>query len=212
MIGRESVCRTVQGLSWLSLCALAVVLQCYRSTPLTGSNLFWSPYARTDVNRLISPSPRISGLIGQRQMVVLAFVIANEPCSQGDVSRHFANASSSYQPRFRELKDAGVIEQRRTKVDPATGRVVKAYVATGKIPTEPIRRKRRKFRATLEPAGDGVLRVRQSRGRTRHHDWQYSPGPLRNPRSTMQKKRRTGRSKDLAEAIPQLWKTAVLSN
>src|SRR5437868_8808120 len=100
-----------------------------------------------------------SGLIGQRQMEVLAFVIANEPCSQGDVSRHFADASSSYQPRFRELEDSGLIEQRGTKVDPATGRVVKAYVATGKIPAEPVRRKRRKIRATIEPAGDDLFRV-----------------------------------------------------
>src|SRR5581483_5834008 len=74
-----------------------------------------------------------SGLISQRQLQVLEFVIANEPCSQGDVSRHFADASSSFQPRFRELEDAGLIEQRGTKRDPATGREVKAYVATGKL-------------------------------------------------------------------------------
>jgi hypothetical protein len=100
-----------------------------------------------------------SGLIGQRQMQVLEFVVANEPCSQGDVGRHFADASSSFQPRFRELEDAGLIEQRGTKRDDATGRIVKAYVATGKIPTEPVRRKRRKMRATLEPAGNGLFRV-----------------------------------------------------
>jgi hypothetical protein len=100
-----------------------------------------------------------SGLIGTRQMQVLEFVIANEPCSQGDVSRHFADASSSYQPRFRELQDAGLIEQSGTKVDPATGREVKAYRATGKPPTATVRRKRRKVRATLEPAGDGLFRV-----------------------------------------------------
>jgi hypothetical protein len=100
-----------------------------------------------------------SGLIGKRQMEVLAFVIANEPCSQGDVSRHFADASSSYQPRFRELEDAGVIEQRGTKRDPATGREVKAYWSTGNTPAGPVRRKRRKIRATLEPAGVGLFRV-----------------------------------------------------
>lgn len=100
-----------------------------------------------------------SGLIGTRQLQVLDFVIANEPCSQGDVSRHFADASSSFQPRFRELEDAGLIEQRGTKVDAATGRVVKAYAATGKLPTAPVRRKRRKVRATLEPAGEGLYRV-----------------------------------------------------
>src|SRR4051794_27905089 len=100
-----------------------------------------------------------SGLIGKRQLQVLEFVIANEPCSQGDVGRHFADASSSFQPRFRELQDAGLIEQRGTKVDPATGREVKAYVSTGKMPTAPVRRKRRKIRATLEPAGDGLFRV-----------------------------------------------------
>jgi len=100
-----------------------------------------------------------SGLIGKRQLEVLGFVIANEPCSQGDVSRHFADASSSYQPRFRELEDAGLIEQRGTKHDPATGREVKAYAATGKLPTAPVRRKRRKIRATVEPAGDGLFRV-----------------------------------------------------
>jgi hypothetical protein len=100
-----------------------------------------------------------SGLIGTRQMEVLGFVIANEPCSQGDVSRHFADASSSYQPRFRELEDSGLIEQRGTKVDPATGRAVKSYFATGKIPSGPVRRKRRKIRATIEPAGDGLFRV-----------------------------------------------------
>src|SRR3954468_1503491 len=100
-----------------------------------------------------------SGLIGKRQLEVLAFVMANEPCSQGDVGRHFADASSSFQPRFRELQDAGLIEQRGTKVDPATGRTVKAYVATGKQPTATVRRKRRKVTATLEPAGDGLFRV-----------------------------------------------------
>jgi len=100
-----------------------------------------------------------SGLISQRQLQVLEFVIANEPCSQGDVSRHFADASSSFQPRFRELEDAGLIEQRGTKRDPATGREVKAYVATGKLPTATMRRKRRKIRATLGPAGDGLFRV-----------------------------------------------------
>jgi hypothetical protein len=100
-----------------------------------------------------------SGLIGKRQMEVLGFVIANEPCSQGDVSRHFADASSSFQPRFRELEDAGLIAADGTKRDWATGREVKAYRATGKLPTAPTRRKRRKVRATLEPAGDGLFRV-----------------------------------------------------
>jgi hypothetical protein len=100
-----------------------------------------------------------SGLIGQRQLEVLEFVIANALCSQGDVSRHFADASSSYQPRFRELEDSGLIEQRGTKIDPASGREVKAYVATGKIPAGPVRRKRRKIRATIEPAGDGLFRA-----------------------------------------------------
>lgn len=46
------------------------------------------------------------GLIGQRQFDVLRF-IAEHDCepgvSQGDVGRHFRDASSSYQPRFREL-------------------------------------------------------------------------------------------------------------
>jgi hypothetical protein len=100
-----------------------------------------------------------SGLIGQRQLEVLEFVMANEPCSQGDVSRHFADASSSYQPRFRELADAGLIAEVGTKHDPTTGREVKAYRATGKLPTGPVRRKRRKVTATLEPAGDGLFRV-----------------------------------------------------
>ena len=100
-----------------------------------------------------------SGLIGKRQMQVLDFIIANQPCSQGDVSRHFADASSSFQPRFRELEDAGLIEQRGMKIDPATGRTVKAYWATDKLPTAPVRRKRRKVRATLEPAGDELFRV-----------------------------------------------------
>src|SRR6185295_11109948 len=85
-----------------------------------------------------------SGLIGQRQLQVLEFVLAHAPCSQGDVGRHFADASSSFQPRFRELEDSGLIEQRGTKRDEATGRIVKAYVATGKIPTAPVRRQRRK--------------------------------------------------------------------
>src|SRR5947208_11108308 len=92
-------------------------------------------------------------------MEVLEFVIANEPCSQGDVSRHFADASSSFQPRFRELEDTGLIEQRGTKHDPATGREVKAYWSTGKLPTAAACRKRRKMKATLEPAGDGLYRV-----------------------------------------------------
>ena len=67
-----------------------------------------------------------SGLIGQRQMQVLEFVMANGPCSQGDVGRHFADASSSFQPRFRELENAGLIAQCGTKRDDATGRIVKA--------------------------------------------------------------------------------------
>ena len=100
-----------------------------------------------------------SGLIGQRQLDVLAFVMANEPCSQGDVSRHFADASSSYQPRFRELADAGLIAEIGTKRDAVTGREVKAYRATGKLPTAAVRRTRRKVQATLEPAGDGLFRV-----------------------------------------------------
>jgi hypothetical protein len=79
-------------------------------------------------------------------MQVLEFVIANEPCSQGDGSRHFADASSSFQPRFREPEDSGLIEPRGTAVDPATGRVVKLYGATGKQPTAPVRRKRWKLR------------------------------------------------------------------
>ena len=101
-----------------------------------------------------------SGLIGQRQLEVLAFVIANEPCSQGDVSRHFADASSSYQPRFRELEDSGLIEQRgnqaRSGNRPRRQSLCRyrqdSYRAS-------MRRKRRKFRATLEPAGDGLFRV-----------------------------------------------------
>jgi len=101
-----------------------------------------------------------SGLIGKRQMQVLEFVIANEPCSQGDVGRHFADASSSFQPRFRELQDAGLIEPRGTKVDAATGREVKAYWSTGKLPTARMRRRnRQKVRATVEPAGDGLFQV-----------------------------------------------------
>jgi hypothetical protein len=100
-----------------------------------------------------------SGLIGKRQMQVLEFVMANEPCSQGDVGRYFADASSSFQPRFRELEDAGLIEQLGTKVDPATGRQVKAYAATGKMPAAPVRRKRRKLRVVIEPAGNDLFRV-----------------------------------------------------
>jgi hypothetical protein len=100
-----------------------------------------------------------SGLIGKRQMEVLGFVIAHQPCSQGDVSRHFADASSSYQPRFRELEDAGLIAADGTTTDRVTGREVKVYRATGAVPTRRVQRRRRKVRATLEPAGDGLFRV-----------------------------------------------------
>ena len=51
--------------------------------------------------RMTEPTPiesyrdaQRSGLIGQRQMQVLEFVLANQPYRQGDVGRHLADTSS----------------------------------------------------------------------------------------------------------------------
>ncbi len=92
------------------------------------------------------------GLIGQRQFGVLQF-IAEHDCepgvSQGDVSRRFNDASSSYQPRFRELEDCGAIYQSGVKVDPVTGRTVKCYRVTGTMPTRQANRPRLTLRQAL---------------------------------------------------------------
>src|SRR5688572_6052615 len=93
-------------------------------------------------------------------MQVLEFIRQHEGAdgvSQGDAARHFDDASSSFQPRFRELEDAGMIAVVGTKRDPVTSRMVKAYRITGS--TEPIRRKRRKIRATLQPVENDPYRV-----------------------------------------------------
>lgn len=84
------------------------------------------------------------GLFGQRQMEIVEFMVAHqheyrEGISQGDVGRHYNDASSGYQPRFKELEDSGVVRCIGTKYDEITDRTVKAYVLTGQLPTEKVR-------------------------------------------------------------------------
>ena len=101
-----------------------------------------------------------TGLITQRKSQVLQFIRehdSDEGVSQGDVARHFDDASSSFQPRFRELEIAGLIAVVGTKRDPVTGRPVKAYRATAR--TMPNGRKRKRTQATLQPMGDDCFRV-----------------------------------------------------
>lgn len=89
-----------------------------------------------------------SGLIGRRQMQVVEYMVAKHPVvtSQGEVGRHFNDASSSFQPRFRELEHAGVIEQVCQITDPVTNHKVKAYRLTGEVPKTKVRAKRSQAR------------------------------------------------------------------
>ena len=96
----------------------------------------------------------VDGLISQRHYEVLAFVAAHDSphgVSQGEVSRHFNDASSSYQPRFRELQDAGVLYQCGHKKDAITSRTVKSYRLTKKMPESPVM-SGRKHRVNLPKA------------------------------------------------------------
>jgi hypothetical protein len=81
------------------------------------------------------------GLIGDRQFQVLAFILNNQEMypkgiCRGDVARFFTCTRSGYARRVQELEVLGILELIGTKEDEITGRTVKAYKPTGKVPTE----------------------------------------------------------------------------
>jgi hypothetical protein len=109
------------------------------------------------------------GLICQHQLEVVRFIALNESgdgVSQGDVSRYFQDASSSYQPRFRELADSGVIIQSGLKKDPVTRKTVKCYQLTGVLPTTRVKRKAKAQVKLTRQALLEVLRVLQRHDET----------------------------------------------
>jgi len=107
------------------------------------------------------------GLISQRHYEVIAFIAAHDAhdgVSQGDVARHFNDASSSYQPRFRELQEARVLDHCGHKKDEVTGRTVKCYRLTNHIPARPVMSGRKqRVRLPVALVLD-VIRLIQSRG------------------------------------------------
>jgi hypothetical protein len=81
------------------------------------------------------------GLIGDRQLRVMQFILAFQSVhpdgvSRGDVALYFNDTRTGYSRRVQELEVAGLLVCVGTKLDTKTGRTVKAYKPTGKIPTE----------------------------------------------------------------------------
>jgi hypothetical protein len=84
-----------------------------------------------------------SGFISEKQRQVITYFCDSrgESVTQGEVNRYFKDTNRSYAPRFKELENAGVIQCVGTKYDHLTGRNVKSYKLTGKIPTAPVKRR-----------------------------------------------------------------------
>ncbi|MHA2376750.1 MAG: hypothetical protein ACXAB9_11330 [Candidatus Thorarchaeota archaeon] len=79
-----------------------------------------------------------TGLIPKRRGQVFKFIVDNQDffnpqmVSQADCRRQFRH--NSFQPRFKELVEQGVIEEVGMKRDPDSGCNVKGYRTTGRMP------------------------------------------------------------------------------
>ncbi len=103
----------------------------------------------------------IEGLISSLHLKVLQYFESRpgEPICQGEVSRHFKDVTSSFQPRFKELERNGAIEVVGTKIDTLTRRTVKMYQLTRKMPKKNIKipRKVKLARALAERLGGDAV-------------------------------------------------------